>query len=134
MRALLARFLLLVSLLSLSALVQAQSGSLVGGQSPFGQSASSLKFLPVEEAYRVELEVQPDHSLRIFWVIADSYYLYQHRFSFTLTAPTVCTVTGYTEHWGLDALNPGSKSVRADWGKFFLGFGMGSKASGKSKA
>jgi thiol:disulfide interchange protein DsbD len=85
MRALLARFLLLVSLLSLSALVQAQSGSLVGGQSPFGQSASSLKFLPVEEAYRVELEVQPDHSLRIFWVIADSYYLYQHRFSFTLT-------------------------------------------------
>ena len=36
------------------------------------------------------------------------------------------------EHWGLDALNPGSKSVRADWGKFFLGFGMGSKSSGKS--
>ncbi len=85
MRALLARFLLLVSLLPLAVLVQAQSGGLAGGQSPFGQTASSPKFLPVEEAYRVELEVRPDNSLRIFWVIADSYYLYQHRFSFKLT-------------------------------------------------
>jgi DNA-directed RNA polymerase subunit RPC12/RpoP len=36
------------------------------------------------------------------------------------------------EFWGLDALNPGGKSVHADWGKFFLGFGMGSRSSGKS--
>jgi DNA-directed RNA polymerase subunit RPC12/RpoP len=36
------------------------------------------------------------------------------------------------EYWGLNAMNPGSKSVQADWGKFFLGFGMGSKGSGKS--
>jgi hypothetical protein len=36
------------------------------------------------------------------------------------------------EVWGLDALNPGGKSVQADWGKFFMGLGMGSKTSGKS--
>ena len=35
------------------------------------------------------------------------------------------------EYWGLEALNPGAKAVQADWGKFFLGFGMGSKSSGK---
>ncbi|HUT99957.1 MAG TPA: hypothetical protein VM425_00805 [Myxococcota bacterium] len=33
------------------------------------------------------------------------------------------------EFWGMGALNPGSKAVQADWGKFFLGFGMGSKSS-----
>ena len=78
MRALLAGFLLLVS-----ALVQAQPGGLTGG-SPFGQAASGPKFLPVEEAYRMEVEVRPDRSLRVYWAIADSYYLYQHRFSFAL--------------------------------------------------
>lgn len=36
------------------------------------------------------------------------------------------------EYWGLAALNPGSKSLEADWGGFFLGFGTGSKVSGKS--
>ncbi len=36
------------------------------------------------------------------------------------------------EYWGLSALNPGSKAVEADWGGFFLGFGTGSKSSGKS--
>jgi thiol:disulfide interchange protein DsbD len=78
MRALLAGLLLLIS-----ALVQAQPGGLAGG-SPFGPAASSPKFLPVEEAYRMEIEVRPDRSLRVYWAIADSYYLYQHRFSFTL--------------------------------------------------
>ena len=84
MRALLARFLLLVSLSTACALVQAQPGGLAAG-SPFGPAASNPQFLPVEEAYQVELEVLADKSLRIFWVIADSYYLYQHRFSFNLT-------------------------------------------------
>ncbi len=37
-----------------------------------------------------------------------------------------------SEYWGLAALNPGSKSVEADWGGFFLGLGTGSKVSGKS--
>ena len=84
MRALLAGLLLLASLLPVSALAQPQPGGLAGG-SPFGQPSSSPKFLPVDEAYQIELEVRPDNSLRIFWVIAESYYLYQHRFSFKLT-------------------------------------------------
>lgn len=36
------------------------------------------------------------------------------------------------EFWGLEALNPGGKAVQADWGKFFLGFGMGSRESRQS--
>jgi len=36
------------------------------------------------------------------------------------------------EFWGIKSLNPGGKSVEADWGKFFLGFGLGSKSSGES--
>jgi thiol:disulfide interchange protein len=52
---------------------------------PFGASSSAAQFLPVEEAYQVEVEVQNDKTLRVYWVIADTYYLYQHRFNFTLT-------------------------------------------------
>ncbi|NUN50692.1 MAG: hypothetical protein HUU15_17940 [Candidatus Brocadiae bacterium] len=34
------------------------------------------------------------------------------------------------EEWfGIDALNPGALKTEADWGGFFLGFGMGSEAS-----
>jgi len=36
------------------------------------------------------------------------------------------------EVWGLAALNPGARSIEADWGNFFLGFGTGSRASDKS--
>lgn len=36
------------------------------------------------------------------------------------------------EVWGLAALNPGARATEADWGRFFLGFGTGSKTSGKS--
>jgi thiol:disulfide interchange protein len=52
---------------------------------PFEASSSAVKFLPVEEAYQVEIEVNDDKTLRIYWIIADTYYLYQHRFNFTLT-------------------------------------------------
>jgi LSD1 subclass zinc finger protein len=37
-----------------------------------------------------------------------------------------------SEFWGLDALNPGGKTVSADWGSFFLGMGLGGKKSGKT--
>ncbi|PLW68230.1 protein-disulfide reductase DsbD family protein [Pseudohalioglobus lutimaris] len=39
-------------------------------------------FLPVEEAYQLEVEVLDDGRLRLYWQIADSYYLYQHAFKF----------------------------------------------------
>jgi thiol:disulfide interchange protein len=79
MRALLASVLLLTTSLV--------CGTAVGfaEPTPFGASSSAAQFLPVEEAYQVEVEVQDDKTLRVYWVIADTYYLYQHRFNFTLT-------------------------------------------------
>ncbi len=78
MRALLAGFLLLVSGLTL-----AQPAGLPAA-SPFGAATVGPQFLPVDEAYQLEVEVREDNSLRVYWQIADTYYLYQHRFSFTL--------------------------------------------------
>ena len=42
------------------------------------------EFLPVTEAYQLEVEVLDEQRLRFFWTIADAYYLYQHRFKFEL--------------------------------------------------
>ncbi len=79
MRALLAGLLLLTT-----GLVQGQiSGN--AGTAPFGPAPGTPGFLPVEEAYQLEVEVREDKSLRVYWQIADTYYLYQHRFSFKLT-------------------------------------------------
>jgi len=55
--------------------------------------AKSAEFLPVDEAYRLEVERSDDGSLRLYWQIEDAYYLYQHRFKATLedadgTVPT----------------------------------------------
>ena len=49
--------------------------------SPF-TAASAQEFLPVEEAYQLEVEVIDDGRLRLYWQITDSYYLYQHAFKF----------------------------------------------------
>ena len=81
MRALLATLLLLAG-----GWCQAQ-GLGAPGQSPFG-ATSGPDFLPVEEAYRLEIEVLDEQNLRLYWQIADSYYLYQHRFAFTLEDDT----------------------------------------------
>lgn len=51
---------------------------------PF-DAAKAVEFLSVEEAYQLEVEVQSDRSLRLYWLIEPGYYLYQHRFSFSLT-------------------------------------------------
>ncbi len=79
MRALLASLLLLGS-----GLLQAQLGTLAE-PSPFGAATPTVQFLPVEEAYQVEVEITDDQHLRIYWVIADTYYLYRHRFTFSLS-------------------------------------------------
>ena len=52
-------------------------------QDPFKEPAVS-EFLPVEAAYGLEVEVINERQLRLFWRIAPDYYLYQHRFDFTL--------------------------------------------------
>lgn len=42
------------------------------------------EFLPVEEAYKLALEVTGEQQLRLFWQIEEGYYLYKKRFSFSL--------------------------------------------------
>ncbi|MEM8561301.1 MAG: protein-disulfide reductase DsbD [Pseudomonadota bacterium] len=53
-------------------------------KSSFDSASSSVEFLPVEEAYQVNVEVLDNDRLRVYWSIADDYYLYQHRFKFEL--------------------------------------------------
>ena len=57
-------------------------------QSPIGQAQNSLaaalqqqsEFLPVREAYRLDGALTANGQLRLYWQIAEGYYLYQHMF------------------------------------------------------
>ena len=57
-------------------------------QSPGGHAQNSLaaalqqqsEFLPVRDAYRLDGAVTGDGQLRLYWQIAEGYYLYQHMF------------------------------------------------------
>jgi thiol:disulfide interchange protein len=53
---------------------------LTQGQGLSGLVAQSDAFLPVEEAYQLEVEVVSEQEIRLYWQIEDAYYLYQHRF------------------------------------------------------
>ena len=53
---------------------------LVQGQGLGGLVAQSDSFLPVDEAYQLEVEVVSEQEIRLYWQIEDAYYLYQHRF------------------------------------------------------
>ncbi|MDO8863868.1 protein-disulfide reductase DsbD [Haliea sp. E1-2-M8] len=75
MRFLLASLLWLCSSLSLAQLPTGDPGAI---------TFSQPEFLPVEEAYQLEVEAQPSGDLRLYWRIADTYYLYQHAFEFSL--------------------------------------------------
>jgi thiol:disulfide interchange protein len=76
MRALFATLLLLCSTLG-----QAQ---LPGTATNTFGTVSGPDFLPVEEAYVLAVERSDEQQLRLYWQIADSYYLYQHAFKFKL--------------------------------------------------
>lgn len=78
MRALLASLLLLASSLSYAQAFPA------AGQATFGEPGGDPEFLPVEQAYQLEVEILGDQDVRLYWQIADTYYLYQHRFDFTM--------------------------------------------------
>jgi thiol:disulfide interchange protein len=82
MRALLASLLLLAS-----GLCYAQSFG-APDKAPFGLTGTEPGFLPVEEAYLLEVEVLDQQQLRLYWQIAERYYLYQHRFAFSLQDST----------------------------------------------
>jgi len=77
MRALLASLLLLVSSFSYA------QGFSESPRVQFG-AANNTRFLPVEEAYQLEVEILDAQQVRLYWQIAEHYYLYQHRFAFTL--------------------------------------------------
>ena len=64
------RILLAGLLLLLSALSQAQDFS-GGGTTGFAGVDSAPEFLPVEEAYQLEIEVLDQQNLRLYWQIAD---------------------------------------------------------------
>ena len=44
------------------------------------------EFLPVEQAYILNAELEQDDRIRLNWQIADGYYLYRHSFGFQLAA------------------------------------------------
>lgn len=46
--------------------------------------SSTPEFLPVEEAYQLEVEQSDPQTLRLYWQITEGYYLYQHQFKVTL--------------------------------------------------
>ncbi len=77
MRAMLASLLLLISGACLAQSFTAVDRSLPG-------ATAAQDFLPVEQAYQLDVEILDEHSVRLHWQIAPNYYLYQHRFAFDL--------------------------------------------------
>ena len=77
MRALLASLLFIIS-----GACYAQGFSAANQGLPSGEIAP--EFLPVEQAYQLEVEIIDKQNLRAYWQIAPNYYLYQHRFDFKL--------------------------------------------------
>ena len=55
------------------------------GGATLGAPAGQPQFLPIDQAYQLEVEIPGERQLRVYWQIAPEYYLYQHRFAFELT-------------------------------------------------
>ena len=72
---------LFLVLMSFSAIAQLNSSLINANNSPFEQE---VEFLPVEQAYQVASEFTDNNTLQLNWNIADGYYLYRHKFKFTL--------------------------------------------------
>ena len=77
MRALFAGLLLFVASTCFAQILESPDRGLLG-------VATGPEFLPVEEAYQLEIEILDAQQVRLYWQIADNYYLYQHRFTFSL--------------------------------------------------
>ena len=65
--------------------------------SPPGHAQNSLaqalqqqsEFLPVREAYQLDGDVTAQGNLRLYWQIAEGYYLYQHAFKVRGDTPKI---------------------------------------------
>jgi thiol:disulfide interchange protein len=77
MRALLASMLLLISSACFAQGFGTAERSVPGAM-------TTPEFLPVTEAYQLAVEIVDESRVRLYWQIAPGYYLYQHRFEFTL--------------------------------------------------
>ena len=53
-------------------------------QTNFLTASNQDEFLPVEEAYTVQVDLIDAQTLKVLWQIAPEYYLYQHQFAFAL--------------------------------------------------
>ena len=62
------------------------------------------EFLPVDEAFALSTETAEDGALLAYWDMPDGYYLYRHRFDFTLKDPKAATL-------GAAELPPGKDKV-----------------------
>lgn len=76
MRATLASLLLLISSVCFSQGFAGADRTVLGTATP--------QFLPVEEAYHLAVEILDERSVLLHWQITPGYYLYQHRFDFSL--------------------------------------------------
>jgi len=86
--------LILLFLQTISFNTHAEFGSLFNPNSNVSNNAFSdsneQEFLPASEAFKVDSTVDSDSQgnvLKFHWVIADDYYLYQHRFKFKALTP-----------------------------------------------
>lgn len=77
MRALLASLLILIS-----GVCHAQTFGTSDRSMPGANAA--VEFLPVEQAYQLEVEIIDALNVQVYWQIAPDYYLYQHRFAFDI--------------------------------------------------
>lgn len=53
-------------------------------QGNFLTASNQDEFLPVEDAYKVQVDLIDAQTLKVLWQIAPEYYLYQHQFAFAL--------------------------------------------------
>ena len=56
------------------------------------QLGEALEFLPVDEAFALSTELADDGALLAYWDMPEGYYLYRHRFDFTLREGDVATI------------------------------------------
>jgi len=77
MRALLASLLLLIGSACYAQAFDTGNRGLPGAK-------PAVQFLPVEEAYQLNVDILDQRTVRLYWHIAPEYYLYRHRFAFTL--------------------------------------------------
>lgn len=68
----------------------AESGSLFNTNNNVFSDSNEQEFLPASEAFKVDSTIESGpqgNVLKFHWVIADGYYLYQHRFKFKALTP-----------------------------------------------